>query len=60
MAKDCQSIFEELKKYLSSSPLLIKPKKLQILYLYIGIPNKVVISVLIKKCKEEVETSVLC
>ncbi|GKV02679.1 hypothetical protein SLEP1_g15077 [Rubroshorea leprosula] len=44
---ECQAAFDELKAYLSSSPLLTKAQEGEILYLYLGISDTTVSSVLI-------------
>ncbi|GKV46622.1 hypothetical protein SLEP1_g53596 [Rubroshorea leprosula] len=47
--QECQAAFEELKSYLSSSPLLIKAIDGEILYLYLGILDEAVSSVLVRE-----------
>lgn len=46
--KECKEAFENLKLYLSSSPLLSKPEEGEPLYIYLAITPKVVIFVLVK------------
>lgn len=35
--EECQAVFEDLKKYLGSPPLLSKPTTSEVLYLYLAI-----------------------
>ncbi|GKV00924.1 hypothetical protein SLEP1_g13532 [Rubroshorea leprosula] len=46
---ECQDAFDELKSYLSSPPLLTKAKDGEILYLYLGISDEAISSVLIRE-----------
>ncbi|GKU89032.1 hypothetical protein SLEP1_g3225 [Rubroshorea leprosula] len=46
---ECQAAFDELKAYLSSPPLLTKAEEGEILYLYLGISDTVVSSVLVRE-----------
>ncbi|GKV05833.1 hypothetical protein SLEP1_g17797 [Rubroshorea leprosula] len=46
---ECQDSFDELKSYLSSPPLLTKAEDGEILYLYLGISDEAISSVLIKE-----------
>ncbi|GKV48858.1 hypothetical protein SLEP1_g55649 [Rubroshorea leprosula] len=46
---ECQVAFDELKAYLGSPPLLTKAQEGEILYLYLGISDTVVSSVLVKE-----------
>ncbi|GKV34071.1 hypothetical protein SLEP1_g42492 [Rubroshorea leprosula] len=48
-SRECQTAFDELKTYLSSPPLLTKVEEGEILYLYLGISNTIVSSVLVKQ-----------
>ncbi|GKV25969.1 hypothetical protein SLEP1_g35338 [Rubroshorea leprosula] len=45
----CQATFDELKSYLSSPPLLIKANDGEILYLYLGISDEAISSVLVRE-----------
>ncbi|GKV13482.1 hypothetical protein SLEP1_g24484 [Rubroshorea leprosula] len=45
----CQDAFDELKSYLSSLPLLTKAEDGEILYLYLGISDEAISSVLIRE-----------
>ncbi|GKV06905.1 hypothetical protein SLEP1_g18724 [Rubroshorea leprosula] len=45
----CQTSFDELKAYLSSPPLLTKAKEGEILYLYLGLSDTTVSSILIRE-----------
>ncbi|GKV47366.1 hypothetical protein SLEP1_g54271 [Rubroshorea leprosula] len=47
--QDCQAAFEELKSYLSSPPLLTKAIDGEILYLYLGISDEAISSVLVRE-----------
>ena len=49
--KECQSTFDDLKKYLNSVPLLLKPVKGKELYMYISVSPNAVSSILIRKDK---------
>ncbi|CAH9086678.1 unnamed protein product [Cuscuta epithymum] len=46
---ECQEAFDELKKYLSSPPVLSKPKVGETLYLYLGVSPSAISSVLIRE-----------
>ncbi|GKV42163.1 hypothetical protein SLEP1_g49600 [Rubroshorea leprosula] len=46
--QECQATFDELKSYLSSPPLLTKAKDGEILYLYLGISDEAISSILKK------------
>ncbi|GKV38865.1 hypothetical protein SLEP1_g46725 [Rubroshorea leprosula] len=46
---ECQATFDELKSYLSSPPLLTKAKDGEILYLYLGISDEAISSVLVRE-----------
>ena len=46
-SKDCEKTFMQLKKYLSSPPVLTRPKVGEILFLYIVMSDKAVGTVLI-------------
>ena len=46
---ECQRAFEDLKKYLSSPPLLSPSKPREELYLYIGVSQAVVSVALVRK-----------
>ncbi|GKV46475.1 hypothetical protein SLEP1_g53456 [Rubroshorea leprosula] len=48
-SKECQVAFEELKSYLSSPPLLTKAVDGELLYLYLGISNEAISSVLVRE-----------
>ncbi|GKV13754.1 hypothetical protein SLEP1_g24737 [Rubroshorea leprosula] len=48
-SQECQTAFDELKSYLSSPPLLTKAIDGEILYLYLGISNEAISSVLVKE-----------
>lgn len=50
--KECDRAFKELKKYLTHSPFLSRPKKEEILYAYIEITADVVSLVLIRMDEE--------
>ncbi|GKV47270.1 hypothetical protein SLEP1_g54184 [Rubroshorea leprosula] len=47
--QECQVTFDELKSYLSSPPLLTKAKDGEILYLYLGISDEAISSVLVRE-----------
>lgn len=47
--EECQKNFDELKQYLSSPPLLSKPKEGEVLYLYLAASQYAVSSVLIRE-----------
>ncbi|GKV06276.1 hypothetical protein SLEP1_g18175 [Rubroshorea leprosula] len=47
--QECQTAFDELKSYLSSPPLLTKAIDGEILYLYLGISNEAISSVLVRE-----------
>ncbi|KAL0430566.1 UNVERIFIED_CONTAM: hypothetical protein Sradi_0682600 [Sesamum radiatum] len=47
--EQCQAAFEDLKKYLASSPLLTKPKPDETLFLYLAILEKAVSAVLVRE-----------
>ncbi|GKV19281.1 hypothetical protein SLEP1_g29568 [Rubroshorea leprosula] len=47
--EECQAAFEELKFYLSSPPLLTKAVDGEILYLYLGISDEAISSVLVRE-----------
>ncbi|GKV48259.1 hypothetical protein SLEP1_g55083 [Rubroshorea leprosula] len=47
--QECQATFDELKSYLSSPPLLTKAKDGEILYLYLGISDEAISSVLVRE-----------
>ncbi|GKV44660.1 hypothetical protein SLEP1_g51822 [Rubroshorea leprosula] len=46
---ECQAAFDELKSYLSSPPLLTKADDGEILYLYLGISDEAISSVLVRE-----------
>ncbi|CAH9109579.1 unnamed protein product [Cuscuta europaea] len=46
---ECQEAFDELKRYLSSPPVLSKPKVGETLYLYLGVSPTAISSVLIRE-----------
>ncbi|GLU18539.1 hypothetical protein SLE2022_348350 [Rubroshorea leprosula] len=46
---ECQAAFDELKSYLSSPPLLTKADDGEILYLYLGIADEAISSVLVRE-----------
>ncbi|GKV12017.1 hypothetical protein SLEP1_g23223 [Rubroshorea leprosula] len=46
---ECQAAFDELKSYLSSPPLLTKANDGEILYLYLGISDESISSVLVRE-----------
>ncbi|GKV48819.1 hypothetical protein SLEP1_g55610 [Rubroshorea leprosula] len=46
---ECQAAFDELKSYLSSPPLLTKANDGEILYLYLGISDEAISSVLVRE-----------
>ncbi|GKU87836.1 hypothetical protein SLEP1_g2170 [Rubroshorea leprosula] len=48
-SQECQAAFDELKSYLSSPPLLTKAVNGEILYLYLGISEEAISSVLLRK-----------
>ncbi|GKV48237.1 hypothetical protein SLEP1_g55063 [Rubroshorea leprosula] len=48
-SQECQAVFDELKSYLSSPPLLTKAVDGEILYLYLGISDEAISSVLLRK-----------
>ncbi|GKV20462.1 hypothetical protein SLEP1_g30585 [Rubroshorea leprosula] len=47
--QECQAAFDELKSYLSSPPLLTKAMDGEILYLYLGISDEAISSVLVRE-----------
>ncbi|GKV02696.1 hypothetical protein SLEP1_g15094 [Rubroshorea leprosula] len=47
--QECQAAFEELKSYLSSPPLLTKAIDGELLYLYLGISDEAISSVLVRE-----------
>ncbi|GKV42157.1 hypothetical protein SLEP1_g49594 [Rubroshorea leprosula] len=47
--QECQTAFDELKSYLSSPPLLTKAIDGEILYLYLGISDEAISSVLVRE-----------
>ncbi|GKV43341.1 hypothetical protein SLEP1_g50644 [Rubroshorea leprosula] len=47
--QECQAAFDELKSYLSSPPLLTKAVDGEILYLYLGISDEAISSVLLRE-----------
>ncbi|XP_052185282.1 uncharacterized protein LOC127796919 [Diospyros lotus] len=47
--EQCQKSFEALKEYLKEVPLLTRPETGEMLYLYLGVSDKAVSAVLIKK-----------
>ena len=47
--KNCSKAFEDLKRYLSSPPLLAKPKEGEALYLYLAASPEAVSSVLVQE-----------
>ncbi|XP_050207651.1 uncharacterized protein LOC126657071 [Mercurialis annua] len=51
--KSAKESFEELKKFLSSPPLLGRPEAGETLYLYLSVTNETVASVLVKEEKTE-------
>ncbi|GKU90859.1 hypothetical protein SLEP1_g4803 [Rubroshorea leprosula] len=48
-SQECQAAFDELKSYLSSPPLLTKAVDGEILYLYLGISEEAISSVLLRE-----------
>ncbi|GKV18335.1 hypothetical protein SLEP1_g28734 [Rubroshorea leprosula] len=46
---ECQQAFDELKRYLASAPLLSKPVDGECLYLYLGVTEEAVSSVLLRE-----------
>ncbi|GKV45813.1 hypothetical protein SLEP1_g52858 [Rubroshorea leprosula] len=46
---ECQQAFDELKRYLASAPLLSKPVNGECLYLYLGVTEEAVSSVLLRE-----------
>ncbi|CAH9057530.1 unnamed protein product, partial [Cuscuta europaea] len=46
---ECQEAFDELKRYLSSPPVLSKPRAGETLFLYLGVSTSAVSSVLIRE-----------
>ncbi|GKV49619.1 hypothetical protein SLEP1_g56360 [Rubroshorea leprosula] len=46
---ECQQAFDELKRYLASAPLLSKPVEGECLYLYLGVTEEAVSSVLLRE-----------
>ncbi|CAH9069202.1 unnamed protein product [Cuscuta europaea] len=46
---ECQEAFDELKRYLSSPPVLSKPKAGETLFLYLGVSTSAISSVLIRE-----------
>jgi len=47
--QSCEEAFQDLKKYLSSPPLLSKPKKDETLYVYLAVSNGAVSAALIRE-----------
>ncbi|GLT32924.1 hypothetical protein SLA2020_075540 [Shorea laevis] len=50
---ECEAAFEELKTYLSSPPLLTKANEGEILYLYLGILDAAISSVLVREVEKQ-------
>ncbi|XP_050238164.1 uncharacterized protein LOC126687650 [Mercurialis annua] len=50
---ECQTAFEELKKFLSSPPLLARPEKGDMLYLYISCSDETIAGVLVSEKEGE-------
>ncbi|GKV27534.1 hypothetical protein SLEP1_g36698 [Rubroshorea leprosula] len=48
-SRECQAAFEELKSYLSSPPLLTKAVDGELLYLYLGVSDEAISSVLVRE-----------
>ncbi|GKV40196.1 hypothetical protein SLEP1_g47864 [Rubroshorea leprosula] len=48
-SQECQAAFEELKSYLSSPPLLTKAVDGELLYLYLGVSDEAISSVLVRE-----------
>ncbi|PKA65661.1 RNA-directed DNA polymerase like [Apostasia shenzhenica] len=46
-ASECEAAFTELKKYLTSAPILVAPKELVVLFLYLGVSDTAVSAVLV-------------
>ncbi|XP_073112181.1 uncharacterized protein [Elaeis guineensis] len=51
---ECRQAFEELKKYLTSPPLLVRPKVGEVLYLYLATSPEAVSSVLVRENENRV------
>ncbi|XP_050207595.1 uncharacterized protein LOC126657018 [Mercurialis annua] len=51
--EECQKAFEELKVFLTSPPLLSRPKAGEILYLYLSAGKETIASVLVREEEEE-------
>ncbi|GKV49002.1 hypothetical protein SLEP1_g55776 [Rubroshorea leprosula] len=49
---ECQQAFDELKQYLASAPLLSKPAEGESLYMYLGVTEEAVSSVLLREEKK--------
>ena len=50
---DCQLAFEDIKRFLTSPPLLNRPIIREDLYLYLSVENEALASVLVREDKEE-------
>ncbi|GKV48647.1 hypothetical protein SLEP1_g55446 [Rubroshorea leprosula] len=50
---ECQTAFNDLKSYLGSPPLLTKAEEGEILYLYFGISNATISSILVKEASKQ-------
>ncbi|XP_073101396.1 uncharacterized protein [Elaeis guineensis] len=55
---ECRQAFEELKKYLTSPPLLVRPEVGEVLYLYLATSPEAVSSVLIRENENRVHQPV--
>ena len=54
----CRQVFEDLKKYLTSPPLLVKPEVGETLYLYLATAPEAVSSVLVRKNESRTHQSI--
>ena len=50
---DCQSAFEDIKRFLTSPPLLSRPVSGEDLYLYLSVGSESLASILVREDKEE-------
>jgi hypothetical protein len=51
--KEAQAAFDDLKRRLSTSPVLVTPREKELMLLYIATTNQVVNSALVVECAED-------